>query len=83
MQIPYNTLPQGSFQQDYREVLSVVVLHIMCVPSFSNRFMLRYIYRCGFPVCSVVKSLPANAGGALLIPGLGRSPGAGNGNPPQ
>ena len=29
---------------------------------------------------SVVKNLPANAGDAGLIPGLGRSPGGGNGN---
>ena len=37
-----------------------------------------------FPGGSVVKNLPANAGGTgdtSLIPGLGRSPGAGNGNP--
>ena len=31
----------------------------------------------------VVKNLPANAGDTGLIPGLGRSPGAGNGNPLQ
>ena len=34
----------------------------------------------------MVKNLPANAGAARdvgLIPGLGRSPGAGNGNPLQ
>ena len=31
-----------------------------------------------FPGGSVVKNLPANAGS---IPGLGRSPGEGNGNP--
>ena len=34
----------------------------------------------------VVKNLPANVGDgtdAGLIPGLGRSPGVGNGNPPQ
>ena len=40
----------------------------------------------GFPGGAVVKSLPANAGdagGAGLIPGSGRSPGGGNGNPPQ
>ena len=40
----------------------------------------------GFPGGSVVKNLPANAGtvGDLgLIPGLGRSPGIGNGNPLQ
>ena len=35
---------------------------------------------------AVVKTPPANAGGARdvgLIPGLGRSPGVGNGNPLQ
>ena len=40
----------------------------------------------GFPAGSVVKNPPANAGdtGDLgLIPGLGRSPGEGNGNPLQ
>ena len=30
---------------------------------------------------SLVKNLPANAGDAGLIPGSGRSPGEGNGNP--
>ena len=32
---------------------------------------------------SVVKNLPANAGDVNLIPGSGRSPGQGNGNPLQ
>ena len=36
-----------------------------------------------FPAGSKVKNLPANAGGAGLIPGRGRSPGKGNGNPLQ
>ena len=31
----------------------------------------------------MVESLPANAGDSGLIPGLGRSPGEGNGNPLQ
>ena len=31
----------------------------------------------------VVKNLPANAGDVSSIPGLGRSPGEGNGNPLQ
>ena len=31
----------------------------------------------------MVKNVPANARDAGLIPGLGRSPGEGNGNPPQ
>ena len=34
----------------------------------------------GFPGGSAVKNLPANAGDTGLIPGLGRSPGEGNGN---
>ena len=37
----------------------------------------------GFPGGSVVKNLPANAGIAGSIPGSGRSPGGGNGNPLQ
>ena len=36
-----------------------------------------------FPGGSVVKNLPVNAGDVGLIPGLGRSPGEGNGNPLQ
>ena len=36
-----------------------------------------------FPDGSVVKNLPANARNLDLIPGLGRSPGGGNGNPLQ
>ena len=39
-----------------------------------------------FPGGAVVKNPPANAGDAKdsgLIPGIGRSPGAGNGNPLQ
>ena len=37
----------------------------------------------GFPSGSVVKNLPANAGDVDSIPGSGRSPGEGNGNPLQ
>ena len=39
--------------------------------------------RMDFPGGSVVKNQPANAGDAGLIPGSGRSPGEGNGNPLQ
>ena len=49
--------------------------------SFGKRLSL-----CGLPRGSVVKSLPANAGrtgDADSIPGLGSSPGEGNGKPPQ
>ena len=41
------------------------------------------ILNLGFPDDSVVKNLPANAGDPGLIPGLGRSPGEGNGDPLQ
>ena len=44
------------------------------------------IYVCiywGFPGGSEVKNPPANAEDTDLIPGLGRSPGEGNGNPLQ
>ena len=37
----------------------------------------------GFPGGSLVKNPPANAGDAGSIPGSGRSPGGGNGNPLQ
>ena len=37
----------------------------------------------GFPPGSAVKNLPANAGAPGLIPGSGRCPGEGNGNPLQ
>ena len=45
--------------------------------------MLKYSVKRTFPVGSVVKNLPTNAGNirdASFIPGLGRSPGGGNGN---
>ena len=35
----------------------------------------------GFPGGSAVKNLPANAGALGFIPGLGRPPGEGHGNP--
>ena len=40
-------------------------------------------YGLGFPGGSVIKNPPANAGDVGSIPGLGRSPGEGNGNPLQ
>ena len=37
----------------------------------------------GFPGGSMVKNPPASSGDVVLIPGSGRSPGEGNGNPLQ
>ena len=47
--------------------------------------LLRYrsLPQLGFPGGSVAKNLPANAGDMGSIPGSGRSPGEGNGNPLQ
>ena len=45
--------------------------------------MLAVIILSGFPCGSVVQNLPANAGDAGSIPGWGRPPGEGNGNPLQ
>ena len=49
----------------------------MCV------FTERYIVYMGFPGGSVGKESACNAGDTGLIPGLGRSPGEGNGKPLQ
>ena len=38
------------------------------------------VFTMGFPGGSVMKTAPANAGDASAIPGLGGSPGEGNGN---
>ena len=41
------------------------------------------MYEGFFPGGSVVKNPPANSGDAGSVPGLGKSPGEGNGNPLQ
>ena len=55
-------------------------IHFYFCDIFLYTFLL-YIF--GFPGGSVVKNLPANAGDAGSIPGLGSYPGEGNGNPFQ
>ena len=48
--------------------------------------MVLIVKNMGFPGGSVVKNTPVNVGDigdVVLIPGSGRSPGEGNGNPPQ
>ena len=42
-----------------------------------------FLLKQGFLGGTVIKNLPANAGGTGSIPGLGRSPGEGNGNTHQ
>ena len=47
------------------------------------RQVISLIKQMSFPGSSVVKNPPANTGDAGSVPGLGRSPGGGNGNPLQ
>ena len=53
----------------------------------AEKHMYMYTHICmGFPGGAVVRKLPAKAGDGRdmsSIPGWGRSPGGGNGNPPQ
>ena len=44
---------------------------------------MKYSSNQGFPGGLAIKNPPANAGDMGLIPGSGRSPGEGNGNPLQ
>ena len=48
-----------------------------------NLLCARYGVYVGFPSGSVVKNPPTNTGETGSIPGSGRSPGEGNGNPLQ
>ena len=50
--------------------------------NFYNQTDNSFVYQ-GFPDGSMIKNSPANAGDLDLIPGSGRSPGEGNGNPLQ
>ena len=51
--------------------------------TFTLLFTLAWTWKQGFPGGASGKEPAYNAGDAGLIPGLGRSPGGGNGNPIQ
>ena len=59
----------------------IAIMRSMQTAKKSHKWYVCFIYQLtcflGFPGGKEVKSPPANAG---LIPGLGRSPGGGNGN---
>ena len=57
----------------------------MCSPShiIAFKFLCLSDNLQGFPGSTVVKNPSANAGDASSVPGSGRSPGEGDGNPPQ
>ena len=58
-------------------------LHLAVGVFIERLFIEHLILAKGFPGGSVVKNPPANAGDSGSILGSGRSPGEGNGNPPQ
>ena len=58
-------------------------VHLAATPPRPRAFYWELMRKLGFPGGSVVKNLPANAGDSGSIPGLGKSPGKGNGNPLQ
>ena len=73
-------------------VLSVVKWQLCNLPSLSPKGESKYLSALsssevssllGFPGGSVVKNMPADAGEEDSIPGSGRSPEGGNGNPLQ
>ena len=62
--------------------ISLVDVNVCFTQNRSLDFFFLYLTsKRDFPRGSVVKNLPANAGDMGLIPGLGRSPGGGSGNP--
>ena len=58
----------------YSHQMNVEFIYVKSILYSENR---------GFPNGSVVKNPPANIGDTDLMPGLGRSPGEGNGHPFQ
>ena len=68
---------------------SLLLSHRVQVKHWQKKKMKFIYYYCsltqylGFPGRAVVKNLPANAGDPGSIPGLGRAPGEGHGNPLQ
>ena len=79
-------LPSGfvSIRVFFKELALLIRLPKYWSFSFSNSPSNEYSGLISLtPGCSVVKNPPANAGDAGSIPGSGRSPGEGNGNPLQ
>ena len=74
-------LPVGIVQLALTVILTLVIdgltsIILILLSTINLQFL-------GFPGGSVLKNLPANAGDADSMPGLGRSPGKGNSNPFQ
>ena len=79
MTIPSCALINIEFIQSYKSQTQVLSLKLNIWILFKQLV----ISVLGFPCGSVVKTLSATVGDMGLIPGSGRSPGEGNGNPLQ
>ena len=60
-----------------------IIVELNCTPLLLFPSCYYPLVILGFPGVSEVKASASNAGDPGLIPGLGRSPGEGNGNPLQ
>ena len=72
-------LDQYVFQDTQLEGLSKDIFSKLT----SSCFLFNFLFYISFPAGSASKESACNAGDLGLIPGLGRSPGEGNGNPLQ
>ena len=87
----YKVRPQKDSTREISVMIKefcVLIMVVVTWVSVCDKLAIDLHYRCGpvsigFLGSSVVKNLPASAGVAGSIPGLGRSPGAGNGNAPH
>ena len=83
----FSSMPIG--WKDFFYIVWLLVCFNVCLwkPKVTGQQLLSHFFKVwqflccflGFPGVSVVKNLPAIAGDVGLIPGLGRSPGEGNG----
>ena len=67
-------------------IAAIIIYNMVCMYNVYYTYMYNsfvYIYIWGFPGGSDGKASACNAGDQGSIPGLGRSPGEGNGNPLQ
>ena len=85
----YSVLNFGIFKVPYTIVTdSIIVFNVLAkhlkilLKSKFSPLIIKIAYQ-GFPGGSDSKESACNAGNPALIPGLGRSPGEGNGNPHQ
>ena len=76
---PVSYSPWGWKESDTTEAVTTTTIHRSIY--ITRQPFLIYIYIIRHCCGSVVKNPPANSGDAGLIPGSGRSPGEGNGNP--